>query len=212
MSEESEFWQGDFGNQYTARQKTNVAALRKFFANAMAAVSPPPDTILELGAGAGHNLLALRREFHRDAAKDPTTYGVEVNHEAWQRLQGNSDLAIEGDAIDSSTWQPEATTVPLCDLVLTKGFLIHVAPIDLPAAYDVIAGFSRRWVLLAEYFNPQPREIEYRGNANKLWARDFADDFLKQHPEFALVNYGFHYHRDPFPQDNITWWLMERQA
>ncbi len=34
---------------------------------------------------------------------------------------------------------------------------------------------------------------------------------MEQHPTMRLIDYGFIYRRDPsFPQDDITWFLMEK--
>jgi spore coat polysaccharide biosynthesis protein SpsF len=45
-----------------------------------------------------------------------------------------------------------------------------------------------------------------------LFKRDFAGEIMERHPQMQLVDYGFSYRRDPnFPQDDITWFLMERR-
>ena len=34
---------------------------------------------------------------------------------------------------------------------------------------------------------------------------------MDRHPSLSLIDYGFAYRRDPtFPQDDITWFLMEK--
>ena len=69
-----------------------------------------------------------------------------------------------------------------------------------------------RYVLLAEYYNKTPVDIEYRGYKNKLFKRDFAGELLSKHPEMSLVDYGFCYHRDNlFPNGDITWFLMQKE-
>ena len=70
---------------------------------------------------------------------------------------------------------------------------------------------SKKYVLIGEYFNPSPTNINYRGNDDKLFKRDFADEFLSQNPDFKLINYKFHYKKTTsFSQDDITWFLMEK--
>ena len=65
--------------------------------------------------------------------------------------------------------------------------------------------------MIAEYYNPSPTAISYRGHEDRLFKRDFAGEFLDRHQEFSLVDYGFAYRRDAqFPQDDITWFLMEK--
>ena len=63
-----------------------------------------------------------------------------------------------------------------------------------------------------EYYNPTPVEVTYRGNTGKLFKRDFAGELLDKYSDLELVDYGFIYHRDNcFPQDDITWFLMEKK-
>ena len=72
---------------------------------------------------------------------------------------------------------------------------------------------SRRYVLIAEYYNPAPVAIPYRGHENKLFKRDFAGEMLERYTDLHLVDYGFAYRRDPvFPQDDISWFLLEKTA
>jgi spore coat polysaccharide biosynthesis protein SpsF len=101
---------------------------------------------------------------------------------------------------------------PICDLVLIKGVLIHLNPEVLPEVYDKLVAAARRWLLVVEYYNPTPVAVAYRNHAERLFKRDFAGEIMDRHPEMQLVDYGFSYRRDPqFPQDDITWFLMERR-
>ena len=53
--------------------------------------------------------------------------------------------------------------------------------------------------------------IEYRGNQEKLFKRDFAGEILDTYSNIELKDYGFSYRRDQaFPQDDITWFLLEK--
>jgi spore coat polysaccharide biosynthesis protein SpsF len=68
-----------------------------------------------------------------------------------------------------------------------------------------------RYLFVAEYYNPSPVAIAYRGHKDRLFKRDFAGEIMDRYPQIRLVDYGFSYHRDPsFPQDDITWFLMEK--
>ena len=98
------------------------------------------------------------------------------------------------------------------DLAFTRGLLIHIHPRDLPKAYDTLHQAAAKYILICEYFSPQPRMIPYRGQDNLLWARDFAGEMLDRFDDLALLDYGFVYHRDPVaPQDDVTWFLMEKE-
>jgi spore coat polysaccharide biosynthesis protein SpsF len=45
-----------------------------------------------------------------------------------------------------------------------------------------------------------------------LFKRDFAGEMMDRYPDLKLLDYGFVYHRDPaFPDDDITWFLMEKK-
>jgi pseudaminic acid biosynthesis-associated methylase len=91
--------------------------------------------------------------------------------------------------------------------------MIHINPDMLPKLYSTLAKASQRYVLIAEYYNPSPVTIQYRGHNDRLFKRDFAGEFLAAHPEFELVDYGFVWRRDPvFPLDDITWFLLKRTS
>ena len=72
---------------------------------------------------------------------------------------------------------------------------------------------SSRYILVAEYYNPNPVSIVYRGETDRLFKRDFAGDMLDAYPDLSLADYGFAYHRDPkFAQDDISWFLLDKLA
>jgi len=77
--------------------------------------------------------------------------------------------------------------------------------------YTRLYNFSDKYICIAEYYNPTPVKISYRGHDNRLFKRDFAGELMNKYPDLELVDYGFHYHKDPvFPQDDITWFLMKK--
>jgi spore coat polysaccharide biosynthesis protein SpsF len=97
------------------------------------------------------------------------------------------------------------------DLTLIKGVLIHLNPEVLPQVYDKLFAACGQYLLVAEYYNPAPVAIPYRGHSDRLFKRDFAGEMMDRHPQLKLIDYGFAYRRDPnFPQDDITWFLMEK--
>jgi pseudaminic acid biosynthesis-associated methylase len=99
------------------------------------------------------------------------------------------------------------------DLVLIKGVLIHLKPEVLPQVYDTLFAASARYVLLAEYYNPSPIALPYRGHSDRLFKRDFAGELMDRCPRLKLVDYGFAYRRDPnFPHDDLTWFLLEKTS
>jgi len=202
-TEQEAFWEGDFGNEYTDRNRGAhwVASNSAFFSKVLRRTHSVQG-VLELGSNIGLNLLALRHLL-------PTAKlsAVEINEKAARELKSNlPDVDLHVNSI--LDFQPVSTW----DLVFTKGVLIHVNPDKLPIVYELMYRASSRYLLVSEYYSPEPTEITYRGHTGRLFKRDFAGDMLKSFSSLRLVDYGFVYHRDShFPQDDLTWFLMEKQ-
>ena len=97
------------------------------------------------------------------------------------------------------------------DLALIKGVLIHINPDELPQVYDKLVAASGKYMLVAEYYNPAPVAIPYRGHTDRLFKRDFAGEIMDHYPQMELIDYGCTYRRDPnFLQDDSNWFLMEK--
>jgi len=95
------------------------------------------------------------------------------------------------------------------DLVFTKYVLIHINPDMLNKIYENIYNLSKKYILICEYYNPVPTVVNYRGNEEKLFKRDFAGEIIEKY-NLKLIDYGFIYKRDlNFPQDDMTWFLLE---
>lgn len=201
-TEQEAFWEGDFGNEYADRNRgtgwvaANLALFSKIFSG-----TTNLQGILELGSNIGLNLMAIRQ-----LVPTAKLSAVEINKKAATELQVNvPGVDLHLDSI--LEFQPNTTW----DLVFTKGVLIHINPDKLPEVYDLMYRASSRYLLVCEYYNPRPVEISYRGHSSKLFKRDFAGDILDRFPDLTLLDYGFVYHRDPnFPQDDMTWFLMEK--
>jgi pseudaminic acid biosynthesis-associated methylase len=97
------------------------------------------------------------------------------------------------------------------DFVFSKGVLIHLNPDQLKPTYEKMYNWTKKFILIAEYYSPTPQAITYRGNIDRLFKRDFAGEFLDMFPDVTLRDYGFVYHRGTYPQDDITWFLLEKQ-
>ena len=92
-----------------------------------------------------------------------------------------------------------------------KTVLIHISPEKLVNVYKNLYENALKYILVAEYYNPNPIDVLYRGHKDKLFKRDFCGELLDRYPSLELVDYGFNYHRDPvFPQDDINWFLMKK--
>lgn len=210
MLETEKVWSGKFGGEYTARHISTHAKERRARDLWWAKVLQATDienlrAIMELGCGHGMNIESLREVL---PAPTPPIDAIEINKEAASAARMKKAGVVY--------WQPLSAPIGMhllnaYDLVFTRGVLIHQPPDTLPAIYDMMAALSRRYVMMAEYYNPTPVEVPYRGQNGLLWKRDFAAEFMQRHP-YELVDYGFVYHLDPIaPQDDITYFLMEKK-
>ena len=200
-TEQEEFWAGNFGTEYIQRNQGNalLASNLNFFANAMRSASNI-DTCMEFGANIGMNLKALKHLYPRQEQ-----HGVEINVDAARQL---AEVIPSSQVHNCSIL--DFNSSKKWDLVLVKGVLIHIDPAKLPLIYEKLITACGKYLLVAEYYNPVPIAIAYRGHANRLFKRDFAGESMDCFPQMKLVDYGFAYHRDTsFPQDDISWFLME---
>ncbi len=202
-TEQEAFWHGDFGAEYIVRNDSPgiVAANLSLFSRALGRAGRIGSCV-EFGANIGLNLRALKLLY-----PEMSQYGIEINPEAADALAHfvGAQNVFRGSIFD----YPVAETF---DLAFTKGVLIHIKPEMLPLTYEKLHRASRRWIFVCEYYNPSPMAIRYRGHDDRLFKRDFAGEMLDSFPDLHLVDYGFVYHRDPaFPQDDVTWFLLEKQ-
>ena len=201
-TEQEAFWAGQFGDDYIDRNQGSalLASNLDFFVKALKQTRQMSSCV-EFGANIGMNLKALRLLFPQIDA-----HGIEINPTAAALLR----QAIPAANVYPTSildFQPNRSW----DLTLIKGVLIHINPETLPTVYDKLVESCKRYLLVAEYYNPSPVAIPYRGHTDRLFKRDFAGEIMVRHPQLELIDYGFAYKRDPnFPQDDITWFLMER--
>lgn len=199
---QEEFWAGEFGDSYIARNQSPelLAANLAFFSKALQSASHV-ETCLEFGANIGMNLKALKLLY-----PNMGLYGLEINKTASDELCLNIPPQ---NVLNESILNFENTKS--WDLVLIKGVLIHTSPDHLKKTYQKLYDASNKYILVAEYYNPIPVAVEYRGFNDRLFKRDFAGELLDTYSSLSLIDYGFFYHRDnKFPQDDITWFLLEK--
>lgn len=200
-TDQEQFWAGNFGDDYTERnQGVNwVASNLALFTKVLSHTSNI-QTVMEFGANLGLNLRAIRQ-----LLPSAELSAIEINQKAVEELERLKDIKVYNQSL--LDFSPDFQR----DLVLIKGVLIHINPDKLSQVYDILYQTSRRYICLAEYYNPSPVEIMYRGHSGKLFKRDFAGEMLDAYPDLSLVDYGFAYHRDNhFKQDDITWFLLEK--
>ena len=191
-------WISKFGNDYNDRNNDDGWIDRNYW---MFSKAYPylhnVETIMELGCNAGFALKAFKKLF-----PDSKVWGYEINATAVQTANKNGIRAIQ--------WDIREPIAQIADLVFTRGVLIHISPDDLDRVYENLHNCSKKYILIAEYYNPIPVSVLYHGRTDMLWKRDFMGDLMDKYPDLKLIKYGFVYHRDIFPQDDITWALFEK--
>jgi pseudaminic acid biosynthesis-associated methylase len=200
-TEQEEFWAGDFGNEYIDRNKSGqLLTAKTILFGRILRSAPQIKSILEFGCNIGLNLQALH-----DVNNEFKLSGYEINELAAQTAR-NRKIA---DIVCGTIIEPIASAEKF-DLTLTAGVLIHINPDALDQVYRNLVELSNRYVMVCEYYNPSPVAISYRGHKDRLFKRDFAGELIDKFG-LKLIDYGFAYHRDNyFPQDDLTWFLLEK--
>lgn len=199
-SSQEEFWAGDFGHEYIERNRSDalLASNIHLFTKIFSSIEDEPKTFLELGANIGMNIVALKELYPNSKFT-----AIEINKVASEELKKTGSIVINSSIL-------EAEVNLTHDLVFSKGVLIHLDPKQLKDVYNNMYKWSKKYILIAEYYNPIPVGIPYRGHEDKLFKRDFAGELMDMFPHLKLRDYGFAYHRDSFPQDDINWFLLEK--
>lgn len=196
------FWAGQFGDDYSTRVDGEdiLAAYTALHARILKSASGVR-SIIEFGANIGLNLRAYRRLLPKAELS-----AIELNPTAVAVLRANPDiLNVYQESI--LRFEPDYQR----DLALIKTVLIHINPDVLPEVYDRLYRASNRYICIAEYYNPTPVTVDYRGHTERLFKRDFAGEMLDRYRDLRLLDYGFVYHRDnTFPIGDVTWFLMEK--
>ena len=202
-TEQEKFWAGEFGNEYVLRNDGEdlVTANIAVFSDVLKATSDVK-SIVELGCNRGLNLRALSR-----INKNFELCGYEINANAAKIA---SDLNVAD--IHNCTIIPPISSAKKYDLSFTKGVLIHINPDELRSVYQNLFDLSSRYIMVCEYYNPSPVTVNYRGNVDRLFKRDFAGEMMDLYG-LELINYGFLYSRDNrFTACDSTWFLLRKSS
>ena len=200
-TEQENFWAGSFGDRYIGRNSSEQQQHSKMLLwGNMLSSANNIDSVMEFGCNVGLNLIALRQ-------LDPNIKltAMEIHQEAAKQAAASSGAKV----VNGSILEP-MDQLGTFDLTFTSGVLIHIDPDSLQKVYDNLYQKSNRYILVAEYYNPTPVSVNYRGNSERLFKRDFAGELIDKF-NLKLVDYGFAYHRDNWmPEDDITWFLLEK--
>lgn len=161
------------------------------------------DRILECGCNIGRNIRFLE-ELLPNARKSI----IEISKPAYQHVTNEFEIerSFNGAIVESNFEESSF------DLVFTIGVLIHIDPRNLGANMRKMYDYSDRYILMGEYFNRTPVMIEYQGEKDRLFKRDFGKEFITNF-DVDLVDYGFLWGHefDTAGFDDITWWLFEKR-
>ena len=200
MDEQELFWKNSFGDDYTDRNDEKLIINNiNLFSNILKNISIK--SVFEIGCNRGLNLFAINK-----INKNISLNGLEINKKAYNIL---NEINICNKLYNKSIYDFE--TNEKFDIVFTKGVLIHINPDKLDIVYEKMYNLSNKYILIAEYYSRDVREINYRGNNNKLFKRDFCGEIMNKYTDLKLIDYGFVYYRDNnYPLDDISWFLLEK--
>ena len=203
-SEQERFWATTYASSYIERNKTFDQQLgAQAWARMLQATHGQVRSYLECGCSIGRNIEQLKLTLPE---AQPSV--IEVSQPAFKFVTSRYRLAqtFNGAILDSDF------AAGSFDLVFTMGVLIHINPDQLIKHMEKMVGYSSRFILIGEYFSRAPTTIEYQGELNKLFKRDFGRLFIENF-RVKLLDYGFlwGYLYDSAGFDDITWWLFEKR-
>lgn len=205
LNDQENFWTGEFGDNYIGRNSLErlLGPYTAMWPMILRHCSSLPMTAFEMGCNIGGNLRALQ-----NLSPAISLTAIEINAKAAkiaQETMGPHTVIHNCSILDFKC--PENSF----DLVFSCGVLIHQDPDCLPEIYKKLYSFSKKYILLSEYYNPTPVAIPYRNHENKLFKRDFAGEMMDMFPDLSLRAYDFIYRRDPvFSVDDCTWFLLQK--
>ena len=203
LTEQESFWALEYATEYINKNSKfdsvrGVDAWKKMLAKASNIKS-----LLECGCNIGRNL-----KFLNEVLPDSSKSIIEISKPAFDKVIADQKIlrAYNGSIMDSNFSLGEF------DLVFTMGVLIHIHPQNLISNMQKMFGYSNKYILIGEYFNRTPVQIEYQGKLDKLFKCDFGSLFADNF-EVTVVDYGFLWGRyyDDAGFDDFTWWLFEKK-
>lgn len=202
MNEQQKFWSNTYADEYIKKnsqfdQEKGIAAWKL-----MLHKTEPVNSILECGCNIGRNI-----DFLNEVLPQASKSIIEISQSAFEFVTSRHDLANAfNGAIEDSNLEDRSF-----DLVFTMGVLIHIHPDNLLKNMERMYKLSSGYILMGEYFNRTPVMLDYQGQKDKLFKRDFGKLFIENFP-VKLVDYGFLWGHlyDKAGFDDVTWWLFKK--
>ena len=183
-----EIWNGKFGVEYTDRSSVDIGARQKAFKKLLKGL--PVENVLEVGCGKGDNITALKKLGYEVKGVEPLPYAL-------NKARDSGHEVVQGSCFSIPFPDKEF------DLTFTAGVLMHVAPEDKASAVKELWRVTKSYLLVIEYYAPEEKSINYRGNKELLWLRDYSSwgKNLLEKGQLSRSN-GF---------DNCTYWLFKKE-
>lgn len=202
MNEQQQFWARDYAEGYIEKNSQFDRPLGIEAWNKMLMMSRDIQSVLECGCNIGRNI-----DFLNAVLPNASKSIIEISTPAFDQVTKQHTLAHAFNGAIEDSHLPSTF-----DLVFTIGVLIHIHPDNLLANMRKMFEYSNQYILIGEYFNRTPVMIEYQGQRDRLFKRDFGKLFLEN---FAVewVDYGFLWGHvyDKAGFDDITWWLFRKR-
>ena len=201
-TEQELFWEGHFGDEYISRnQSKELLAANLYLFSEIFRRTGKLNSVLELGCNIGMNLTAIG-----SICPEIKISGIDINKKSLKLLKDKKqDYCLYNQSI------LDKIEVDSADLTFTKGVLIHINPDKLDNVYENLYEKSNKYILINEYYNPEPVMVSYRGHEDRLFKRDFCSELMSKYNNLTLIDYGFGYRNDPvFKQDDLTWFLLKK--
>jgi len=183
-TKQEEFWEGEFGDEYTSRNagdwdefyKKQWGVTRTNLNEEFLAVLDKDASILEVGCNRANQLQILHAQGYENL------WGIEIHKKSLHIAKADTRFnLVEGSGFD----------IPFkdgfFDLVFTSGVLIHISPDNLSKIIDEMYRVSKRYIWGFEYFSEECEDIEYRGHKNRLWKNNFLRLFQERYPDLKAV-------------------------
>lgn len=194
---QEEFWQSEFGRNYTERNQFQTPEAVDELYNKFYGVTWTEmvrdflgdveiNNILEVGCNSGNQVNALQSLGYNNLyGIDIMPYAVEKSKEYTKNIN-----IIQGSAFD----------IPYrdnyFDLVFTDGVLIHISPNDISRAMKEIYRTSKKYIMGLEYFAKDHTVIEYRGEKDRMWKGNFSQIYLDLFPNLKVRKEKFYPYLD----------------
>ena len=202
LNEQQKFWANDYAIDYREKnnQFDNNLGIEGW--TKMLDKTENLSNILEYGCNIGRNI-----KFLNQLVPNADISIIEISKPAYNFTTNNFSIknSFNGPIAESNFIENSY------DLAFTCGVLIHIHPNDLLVNMKKLYNYSKNYILIAEYFNRTPVMIEYQGQTDIFFKRDFGKIFIENF-NVSLVDYGFLWGHiyDAGGFDDITWWLFEK--